>query len=54
MEDIYNHTAITYPNTYVREMSGETIKNILEDVADNILMLIRICSKEGIWLEREG
>ena len=36
MEDIYNHTAITYPNTYVREMSGETIKNILEDVADNI------------------
>lgn len=36
MKDIYNHTAITYPNTYVREMSGETIKNILEDVADNI------------------
>ena len=36
MNDIYNHTAITYPNTYVREMSGETIKNILEDVADNI------------------
>ncbi len=36
MKDIYNHTAITYPNTYVREMTGETIKNILEDVADNI------------------
>ena len=36
MSDIYSHTAITYPNTYKREMSGETIKNILEDVADNI------------------
>ena len=36
MSDIYNHTAITYPNVYKREMTGETIKNILEDVADNI------------------
>ena len=36
MSDIYNHTAITYPNVYRREMSGENIKNILEDVADNI------------------
>ncbi len=36
MSDLYNHTAITYPNVYKREMTGETIKNILEDVADNI------------------
>ena len=36
MSDIYSHTAITYPNTYVREINGEGIKNILEDVADNI------------------
>ena len=36
MSDIYNQTAITYPNTYRRKMNGETIKNILEDVADNI------------------
>ena len=36
MSDIYSHTAITYPNTYTRSMTGETIKNILEDVADNI------------------
>ena len=36
MNDIYNQTAITYPNTYRREFTGETIKNILEDVADNI------------------
>jgi sulfur-oxidizing protein SoxB len=36
MSDIYNHTAITYPNVYRRELSGQDIKNILEDVADNI------------------
>ena len=36
MKDIYNHTAITYPNTYTREMSGKLIKTILEDVADNL------------------
>ena len=36
MSDIYNHTAITYPNVYRREITGESIKNILEDVADNI------------------
>ena len=36
MSDIYNQTAITYPNTYRRELNGNTLKNILEDVADNI------------------
>ena len=36
MGDLYDHTAITYPNTYTRYMTGETIKNILEDVADNL------------------
>ena len=36
MSDIYNQTAITYPNTYRREVNGSTLKNILEDVADNI------------------
>ncbi|MBF0186889.1 MAG: thiosulfohydrolase SoxB [Magnetococcales bacterium] len=36
METIYTQTAITYPNCYRREMSGEMIKTILEDVADNL------------------
>ena len=36
MNDIYNQTAITYPNTYRRELQGSVIKDILEDVADNI------------------
>ncbi len=35
MEDVLSQTAMTYPETYVREMTGETIKLILEDVADN-------------------
>nr|VFK31584.1 MAG: sulfate thiol esterase SoxB [Candidatus Kentron sp. MB]VFK75883.1 MAG: sulfate thiol esterase SoxB [Candidatus Kentron sp. MB] len=36
VEDIYNQTAITYPNCYRMEMTGERIKAILEDVADNL------------------
>ena len=36
MEHVYNQTAITYPNTYRSEMSGAFLKNILEDVADNL------------------
>lgn len=35
-EDVMNHTAITYPETYVRTLTGNQIKTILEDVADNL------------------
>nr|VFJ46707.1 MAG: sulfate thiol esterase SoxB [Candidatus Kentron sp. DK] len=35
-EDVYNQTAITYPNCYRLEMSGERLKTVLEDVADNL------------------
>jgi len=35
-EDVYNQTAITYPNCYRLEMTGERIKSVLEDVADNL------------------
>lgn len=35
-EDIYDHTAITYPQAYRQGMTGEMIKVILEDVADNL------------------
>ena len=35
-EDVYNATAITYPAAYRMAMRGETIKTILEDVADNL------------------
>jgi sulfur-oxidizing protein SoxB len=36
MEDLMDQTAITYPYTTVTEMSGATIKTVLEDVADNL------------------
>ena len=36
IDDIYSQTAMSYPEVYRTEMSGETIKNLLEDVADNI------------------
>ena len=35
-EDIYNATAITYPAAYRAAASGARIKEILEDVADNV------------------
>ncbi|NKX45742.1 thiosulfohydrolase SoxB [Roseicyclus persicicus] len=35
-EDIFNVTAMTYPNAYRTEMSGEMLHTIMEDVAANI------------------
>lgn len=35
-EDITNETAITYPNCYRNEMTGAQLKDVLEDIADNI------------------
>jgi S-sulfosulfanyl-L-cysteine sulfohydrolase len=36
MEDVLAETAITYPETYVQTMTGAQIKDILEDVCDNL------------------
>ena len=36
MEHVMDQTAITYPETYVREMTGEDLRLILEDVLDNL------------------
>jgi sulfur-oxidizing protein SoxB len=36
VEDIHNATAITYPQVYRMSMSGERLKEVLEDVADNL------------------
>jgi sulfur-oxidizing protein SoxB len=36
VEDVYNQTAITYPAAYRTEMKGSFLKEILEDVADNL------------------
>ncbi len=35
-EDVTNATAITYPAAYRMKMTGERLKEILEDVADNL------------------
>jgi sulfur-oxidizing protein SoxB len=35
-EDIYNETAITYPAAYRIRMTGARLKEVLEDVADNL------------------
>ena len=36
VEDLFNSTGMTYPSAYRSEMSGALIKDILEDVADNL------------------
>lgn len=36
LEDVHNMTSITYPEAYRTEMTGEFLKTVLEDVADNL------------------
>ena len=36
MEDVLSETAISYPETYVRSMTGRQIKDTLEDICDNL------------------
>lgn len=36
VDDVFTQTALTYPACYRTEMDGATIKNILEDVGDNL------------------
>jgi len=35
-EDLFNATAMSYPNAYRSEMTGELLHTIMEDVADNL------------------
>ncbi|HLZ02955.1 MAG TPA: thiosulfohydrolase SoxB [Bradyrhizobium sp.] len=36
MEDVLAESAITYPETYVQTMTGAQIKDVMEDVCDNL------------------
>src|SRR5215471_7610878 len=36
MEEVLSETAITYPETYLQTMTGSQIKDVLEDVCDNL------------------
>jgi sulfur-oxidizing protein SoxB len=35
-EDVLAETAISYPETYVQDMTGSALKTVMEDVADNL------------------
>jgi sulfur-oxidizing protein SoxB len=39
MEELLSETAITYPEVYVQDMTGSQIKDIMEDVVDNLFNL---------------
>src|SRR6266446_4541072 len=36
LEDVYAHTALTYANTWTRQMTGAEVHRVMEDVADNL------------------
>ena len=36
VDDLYSQTSITYPNAYRTEFTGAFLKEVLEDVADNL------------------
>ena len=36
IEDLYTQTSMSYPNVYRTEMTGKQLKDILEDVCDNL------------------
>jgi len=36
VDDVYSMTAITYPDVYTFELTGNQIKMLLEDIADNV------------------
>jgi sulfur-oxidizing protein SoxB len=36
MEDVLSETAVSYPETYIQTMTGGQIKDVLEDVCDNL------------------
>ena len=36
MEDVMAQTAVTYPQTYIQTMTGGQIKDVLEDICDNL------------------
>jgi sulfur-oxidizing protein SoxB len=36
MDRLLDQTCMTYPETYVREMTGAELRNVLESVADNL------------------
>jgi sulfur-oxidizing protein SoxB len=36
VDDVYSQTALTYPNTYKTKIKGSALKDVMEDIGDNI------------------
>ncbi|MDH5682214.1 MAG: 5'-nucleotidase C-terminal domain-containing protein, partial [Spirochaetota bacterium] len=36
LKDVFDFTAVTYPKVWTFDLKGETLKNILEDILDNV------------------
>jgi sulfur-oxidizing protein SoxB len=54
MEHVLDQTCMTYPETYVRDMTGQQIKDILEDVADNLFNLDPFYQQGGDMVRTGG
>lgn len=54
VNDIYDFTAITYPNVYVFKLTGKQIKDVLEDTADNVFNKNPIYQQGGDMLRVYG
>jgi sulfur-oxidizing protein SoxB len=49
MEQLMDQVAITYPQTTLTNMTGETIKTIMEDVCDNLFNATPTTSRAATW-----
>ncbi|MGC2781080.1 MAG: thiosulfohydrolase SoxB [Bradyrhizobium sp.] len=54
LEDVLAHTAISYPETYVQQMTGAQIKDVLEDVCDNLFNADPYLQQGGDMVRLEG
>ena len=54
MEDVLGATALTYPETFVREFTGEQLKHVLEDVADNLFHADPFYQQGGDMIRSSG
>ncbi len=53
-DDLMTQTAMTYPETYVRDITGQGIKDILEDVADNLFNIDPFYQQGGDMVRTGG
>ncbi|HHE31328.1 MAG TPA: thiosulfohydrolase SoxB [Chlorobaculum parvum] len=54
MEHVLDQTCMTYPETYAHDMTGKQIKDILEDVADNLFNLDPFYQQGGDMVRTGG